>query len=61
MFRAVRFRGRAVPVGRDEIAADSQLACADFDSALDGIFKLAFEEKAGHQCWLDLAQRLKNR
>ncbi len=34
--------------GRDQVAANGELAGADFDGALDWIFELAFEEKAGH-------------
>ena len=40
----------------DEIAADSDLASADFEGAFEGALDLAVEEKAGHQSGLGLAQ-----
>ena len=55
------FAGICEKSGSDEVAADCQLAGADFYGALDGIFELAFEEEAGHQCWLDFAERFENR
>ena len=41
-------RGGQQP-GTDQIAADSQLARADFESSIEGLFNLAVEEQAGHQ------------